>query len=224
MKDMTFIFQSLTVFATAACMGLAILNAQGTSGSTQTPTNAEASQGQAKGNIGKQQSDAEKQARPDLEKQRQNAQQQGAQNLDKDAVAAIQETRKAIADIAANNTSAALAAIEHAIGKINVLTARNPSTALIPVALEVDIIDTAPSDNKRVLEIATDASRAMDELNFPAARVLLDQLRSESCENFSPAAGDISRRSQRGGTPAGSEEKPGSQQRPDDRLEHSRDR
>lgn len=180
MKDTIFILPSLMAFSLVTCVGSAMLDPGGSPGSTQTPAGTQAgTRGQGQANVEKQRSDAQKQARPDLEKQRQEAQRQGEQNLDKDAVAAIQETRNAINAIAANNTSEALAAIERATGKINVLTARNPATALIPVGLEVVIIDAAPTDTQRILEIAIDASRAMDSMNFPAARVLLDELRSE---------------------------------------------
>jgi len=72
-----------------------------------------------------------------------------------------------------------LAAIEQATGKINILLARNPATALIPVSLEVEVIDAAPHDSKAIAEIAKNASKAVDDKNYPAARVLLYALTSE---------------------------------------------
>lgn len=126
-----------------------------------------------------QRRNTEQQARPEIEKQRQQQEQQGQQSVNKDAVAALEETQKAIKAIAANKTSEALAAIEQATGKINILLARNPAKGLIPVSVEVDVIDNAPRDAKMVLELATNAAKAMDDDEYPAARVLLDALRSE---------------------------------------------
>ena len=99
--------------------------------------------------------------------------------LDQEAKAAIDETQKAIDAIAANKNEQALAAIEQATGKINILLARNPATALIPVSLEVEVIDAAPHDSKAIAEIAKNASKAVDDKNYPAARVLLYALTSE---------------------------------------------
>jgi hypothetical protein len=81
--------------------------------------------------------------------------------------------------IAANKNEQALAAIEQATGKINILLARNPATALIPVSLGVEVIDPAPHDSKAIAEIAKNASKAVDDKNYPAARVLLYALTSE---------------------------------------------
>ncbi|HEV7674268.1 MAG TPA: YfdX family protein [Candidatus Angelobacter sp.] len=153
--------------------GLAILTGSGAVGESA------ASQSQGQADTASQHKDAEKQARPEIEKQRQQQDQQGQQSVDKDAVAALQETQKAITAIAANKTSDALAAIEQATGKINILLARNPSKGLIPVSVEVDVIDNAPRDARTALELAMNAAKAMDDDDFPAARVLLDALRSE---------------------------------------------
>jgi len=121
----------------------------------------------------------EQKARPEIENQRKQLEQQAESALDKEAVEAIDETEKAIDAISKNKTDEALAAIEQATGKINVLLGRNPATALIPVNAEVDVIDTAPRDHQMILEIAQDASRAVDDRDFPDARILLHALMSE---------------------------------------------
>ena len=118
-------------------------------------------------------------AAPEINKERQAAEQQAKSSLNQEAISAITSTKQAIDAINANQTDQALAAIEQATGKINVLLARNPSTALIPVSAEVRIIDTAPADIGKIRDIAADASWAVEGKNFPAARVLLDQLMSE---------------------------------------------
>jgi hypothetical protein len=145
-----------------------------------TPARAQTqAQNQAQPDVQKQRQEAEQQARPEIEKQRQEAQQQADKSLDKEAVAAIEETQNAVKAIAANNSDEALAAIERATGKINILLARNPATALIPVAVGVEVIDAAPLDIKAIKARATDAKRAMDDKDYPVARVLLYGLTSE---------------------------------------------
>ncbi len=107
-------------------------------------------QPQSQANFDEQRQNAEKQARPEVEKERQSAQLQANQALDQDAIAAINQTQNAIKAISQSKKNDALAAIEAATGKIDVLLARNAKAALIPVASEVDVIDAAPLDEKAV--------------------------------------------------------------------------
>jgi hypothetical protein len=118
-------------------------------------------------------------ARPEVEQQRQQAQQQAQSTLDKDAVTAITETQNAIKAIADNKPDQALASIERASGKIHVLTARNPATALLPVDSEIVVIDSAPVDVEAIRERARAAKKAMDDKDYPTARVILESLASE---------------------------------------------
>jgi hypothetical protein len=130
-------------------------------------------------NLEQQRKDAEHQARPALERNRQAAEQQAEKKLDAEAVRAIQETEVAIRAIAANKAMEATAAIERAVGKINVLLSRNPDNALIPVNLAVEIIDTAPSDVDVIRDLAEDAAIAVEMNDLPSGRVLLHSLMSE---------------------------------------------
>ena len=116
---------------------------------------------------------------PEIEKQRQDAQREGEQSLDRDAVTAIEETRNAIKAIDQNNIDQAISALERANGKINILVARNPATALPPVAVEVEVIDAAPTDKTEIRKIARAAERAVSDRDYPQARVLLANLTSE---------------------------------------------
>lgn len=122
---------------------------------------------------------AEQQARPDIEKQRKETEQRAANTLNADAIAAIDETEKALNAISLNKIDEAIAAIERATGKLDVLLARNPDTAFVPVSFAVDIIDTAPQSLDAIRDIAEDVSWALDEKDFPSARVLLHSLMSE---------------------------------------------
>src|SRR5689334_7780716 len=96
--------------------------------------------------LGQQKKECEQQARPEVEQQRKEAEQKAEKTLDKEAIAALEDTTKAIKAISDNKTDEALAAIERATGKINILLARNPATALIPVALQVEVVEAAPLD------------------------------------------------------------------------------
>jgi hypothetical protein len=122
---------------------------------------------------------AQAQTQSTLEKQRQQAEQDAAKNLDREAVAAIAETQNAIKAIADGQTDQALAAIERATGKIDVLVARNPAAALIPIAAEATIINTAPDDLEMIQQLAAAVKDAVKQRDFPAARVVLARLMSE---------------------------------------------
>jgi hypothetical protein len=114
-----------------------------------------------------------------VEQQRKDAKQEGEKAIDKDAAAALEEAQKAVKAIADGNTDQALAAIERATGKINILTARNPAAALIPVKVEVVIVDLAPKDSRAVRDLSAAARKALSNDDYPQARVLLDRLASE---------------------------------------------
>jgi hypothetical protein len=127
----------------------------------------------------KQHQQAEQQFRPQIEAERQKDQKEAEQALDQDAIAAVEQTDDAIKSIAQNNKTEAMAAIERATGKINILLARNPASALIPVHSEVVIIDSAPTDVKAIDQIIQRASDAVKQRNLPAARILLASVVSE---------------------------------------------
>jgi hypothetical protein len=168
---------ALTAIFVTSCIGLVSCNRGKDSG--ERPSSSPAEQQDQSQSVQKQREGAEHQVRPDIENERKNAQQQAEQSLDQEAVAAIEQTRKAIDAISANKTDEALAALEQASGKINVLLGRNPAKALIPVSAEVTVIDAAPHDIPTIRDIARDAGRAMDDKEFPTARALLYALSSE---------------------------------------------
>lgn len=127
----------------------------------------------------KQHQDAERQFRPGIETQRQQNENEAKQTLDQDAIAAVGLTGAAIKSIAENKKDDALASIERATGKINILLARNPASALIPVNVEVVVIDAAPGDPKVIDQIVQRATDATKQRELPAARILLASLVSE---------------------------------------------
>jgi hypothetical protein len=134
---------------------------------------------QTKPTLEMQRNRAEQQARPDLEKRRNEAEQQALKTLDNDAIAAIEQAAQAIDSITAGKKADALKSIEEATGKVNIVLARNPELAIVPVSVEALIIDTAPRDIDEI-EKLTDAVDAATLLNdLPTARALLGALRSE---------------------------------------------
>jgi hypothetical protein len=134
---------------------------------------------QAKPTLEMQRNHAEQQARPDLEKRRNEAEQQALKTLDEEAIAAIEQAAQAIDSITAGKKADALKAIEEATGKVNIVLARNPELAFIPVSCEALVIDTAPRDIDDIEKLtdAVDAAISVDDL--PTARALLGALRSE---------------------------------------------
>jgi hypothetical protein len=136
---------------------------------------------QAKPTLEMQRNRAEQEARPNLEKWRNEAEQQALKTLDKDATAAIEQTLQAIDRLAAGKTADALKSIEEATGKVNIVLARNPELALIPVSVEALIIDTAPRDIDDIAKLADAVDAAIILDDFPTARALLGALRSELC-------------------------------------------
>ena len=136
---------------------------------------------QAKPTLEMQRNRAEQEARPSLEKWRNEAEQQALKTLDKDAMAAIEQTLQAIDCLAAGKTADALKSIEEATGKVNIVLARNPELALIPVSVEALIIDTAPRDIDDIAKLADAVDAAIILDDFPTARALLGALRSELC-------------------------------------------
>lgn len=120
------------------------------------------------------------QVRADVERRRSDAEQQARRSFDRDAVAAIEDTRQAVQALAADNKpDDALAAIERATGKLDVLLTRNPQAALLPVDARVRVIDRAPEDLDEVRRIGGLAEAAVLVDDYPMARVMLASLVSE---------------------------------------------
>lgn len=122
---------------------------------------------------------AQVQAHTQIEQHRKQAEQQARSALDNEAIAAIKETQMAIEAISQGNERNALSALERATGKINVLVARSPANALIPVEVQVELIDTAPLEVRAIKRLAAAAEDAVSHKDYPGARVLLQGLISE---------------------------------------------
>ncbi len=99
--------------------------------------------------------------------------------LVQEAVSAIEETKKAIAAIKSNDKSAAIKAIEQAIGELDIILARDPDLALLPTDYEIVIVNAALEDKKTIKEIRREIRKAIDYGYLAVARRLLNNLASE---------------------------------------------
>ncbi len=95
-----------------------------------------------------------------------------------EALAAIEETRLAKDFLTKNNSRQAKQALERALGKIDVLLANNPTAGLVPISIDVRIVDTKIDD--ATLKRITDEVKAQVLLGrYQRAKLLLTDLASE---------------------------------------------
>jgi len=119
------------------------------------------------------------QLQQDIEKEKQAATAEAESKLDQEAIAAIEETRKAIAAIEQGKTQDALGALERATGKLDILLARYPELGLVPISTQIAVIDVAPLDTDAIEQIRNQIKSAINAEDYPAARELLNNLMSE---------------------------------------------
>ncbi len=95
-----------------------------------------------------------------------------------DAIAAIEQTRKALVALEENKPKEALEALEVATGKLELLLARDPKLALAPIGVEVRTYDllARPETVKAVVKEAEDY---LEDGEVQKARHLLGNLASE---------------------------------------------
>ena len=122
--------------------------------------------------------------KPDARTQSQDAQTQ-SQTEDKrktlmsDATSAIQETQAALKHLDDGNAKEALAALERATGKLDVILARDPALRLAPAAVGVVTYDLQGGVDT-VRKARKQAEDLMDSGQLQAARHLLTDLASET--------------------------------------------
>ncbi|HEU5133869.1 MAG TPA: YfdX family protein [Steroidobacteraceae bacterium] len=163
---------ALPIFAAASSLALStpIRAEESTRPATPTPSAASSTQTTTKNSS---------QRKDEAAQSRDLAEREAKATLDRDAVAAIEQTQKAVKAIEAGKTAEALASIEQASGKIAILVARKPTVAMIPVEVEVQLVDTAPTAKSEIAERARDADEALDRKDYSTARVTLEGLSSE---------------------------------------------
>lgn len=96
-----------------------------------------------------------------------------------DAVTALQETENALIAIDQNKRKEAIAALERATGKLEILLARTPTLALAPVDVTAVTYDVL-SDVKDVEALREQAEQAIEQGRLQDARRLIGDLASET--------------------------------------------
>ena len=95
-----------------------------------------------------------------------------------DAVAAVNETKKALKLLDEKKTQEAMAVLERATGKLELILARDPTLALAPVDVEVVTYDLL-SSLKTVKAMIHDAENFLEDGEVQKARPLVANLASE---------------------------------------------
>jgi len=95
-----------------------------------------------------------------------------------DAVAALEETEAAIKALKEKDDAAAAAALERAIGKLEVVLAREPDLVLAPVDVRATVIDT-PASPRAIRRARREAARLLDSGRLQLARPIISTLASE---------------------------------------------
>ncbi len=171
-KSMLYHSRILSVALGLIFYGQALEAQQNSTSTNSTPLNATSS-------VKVPVSQAKSQQQLEIEQQRKQAEEEIKKNIIPDAVTVINETNNAISLINKGKNDEALAAIERATGKIDVLLARYPNIALFPVDFDVDVVDSAPLSLEKIKNIGSEVERAVKDKNYPDARFLLDDLQSE---------------------------------------------
>lgn len=116
----------------------------------------------------------------DIQKHCQEAETLAQRKIIPEAIAVIDETKKALEMLdKAGGVKESLAAIERATGKINILLARYEEAALLPVDFKVRVIDTAPSDINKIREMSANVAHELEIGHYPDCRHILKYLESE---------------------------------------------
>lgn len=95
-----------------------------------------------------------------------------------EALTAIRETQKAINELDDNDIDNAMAAMERALGKLEVILAREPRAGLVPLDVSSQV-SSLVADKSVIERDRAIVQRLVEEGNLQAARVLLDTLISE---------------------------------------------
>lgn len=107
----------------------------------------------------------------------QKAEEQRKKIID-DAVKALDETKNALTLLAENKTQEALAALEVATGKLELILARKPDLALAPVGTRVFVHDLY-ADAKTVKDVVKEVRKQLGDGRVQAVRPVLADLASE---------------------------------------------
>ena len=100
------------------------------------------------------------------------------QEIISEAVSALQETFNALKALEGGKKEEALKALANATGKLELVVARDPKLAFAPVDVSMTTFDVLAT-SQDVIAARKEVIRLLKEGNLPAARELLNSLRSE---------------------------------------------
>ena len=95
-----------------------------------------------------------------------------------EALSAVEETRAAVKMLENNRNDQARAALERAIGKMDIVLAAHPNLALVPVSADIHVVDMA-ADEATIKRINDEAKDLVNKGLYQSARLLLRDLASE---------------------------------------------
>jgi len=124
------------------------------------------------------QSEAAESVQPEIDKQSTDKAAEKRKNILADASAALDETEKALKALNEDRPKDALAALEKATGKLELILARDPGLALAPVNLEVVTYDLLANPDT-VKAMIHDAENYLEDGEIQRARPLVANLASE---------------------------------------------
>lgn len=99
--------------------------------------------------------------------------------IESEAVASLRETQDALKALDEGKTNDALASLERATGKLEILLARNPKMALVPIDVRVVTTDVS-SSLEEIRKARQEAEKDLREGRVQEARSLLSNLASET--------------------------------------------
>jgi hypothetical protein len=124
------------------------------------------------------QSDITQSVQQEVDNEATNKADEKRQQILSDAGAAIDETKKALQALANKNTGEALAALERATGKLELILARDPALSLAPVDVNIVTYDLLANPDT-VKAIIHDAENYLEGGEIQKARPLVANLASE---------------------------------------------
>ncbi|ARV62983.1 hypothetical protein BZZ01_11785 [Nostocales cyanobacterium HT-58-2] len=114
-----------------------------------------------------------------VEQEKEKAQAKARTQLVREAFDTVKETENAIAAIENDKTEEALQALERVTGKLDIILARKPQLALVPINSSVEIVHLVPLDVNLVREMRSEIKNAIANEDLLEARQLLNTLANE---------------------------------------------
>ncbi|MBI3557477.1 MAG: YfdX family protein [Deltaproteobacteria bacterium] len=121
---------------------------------------------------------SKKLSRERIDREARQAAQESREQPVKDALMAVQQSAQAMEFLDKNDAKQAKAALEGALGKMDLVLASHPNVALVPVSAEVRIIDLN-ADDARINHISSTVKDFVKQGQYQAARLLLRDFASE---------------------------------------------